>query len=72
MAKSDFTKCIHREEELNFLIPDTRQVFTQLRQVFIKAPILGYFNFKHHIRIETDAFGYTIYDVLSQITLETS
>ena len=39
-AKSDFTKPVHRVEEPSFLASETRQVFTQLRQVFIKAPIL--------------------------------
>ena len=37
--KSDFTKHMRRVEEPSFLTPDARQVFTQLRQEFIKAPI---------------------------------
>ena len=31
------------------LTPDTKQVFTQLRQVFTKAPILHHFDLEYHI-----------------------
>ena len=36
--------------------------------MFFKAPILGHFDPKRHIRIETDASGYAIGGVLSQLT----
>ena len=70
-AKSDFIKPMHRAEEPSFLTPDARQAFTQLRQAFTKAPILRHFDPKRHIRIETDASGCVIGDVLSQMTSET-
>ena len=42
----------------------------ELKQVFVKAPILHHFDPEHHIRIEIDVSGYSIYGVLSQLTLE--
>ena len=53
-----------------YLIPKARLAFTQLRKAFTKAPILRYFDPKCHIRIETDASGYAIGRVLSQLTLD--
>ena len=70
-AKSDFTKPVRRAEEPSFLTPDARRAFTQLRQAFTEAPILRHFDPERHIRIETDASGYAIGGVLSQMTSET-
>ena len=70
LAKSDFTKPVRRVEEPSFLTPDARQAFTQLRQAFTEAPILRHFDPERHIRIETDASGYAIGGVLSQMTSE--
>ena len=53
---------------LDFLTPKARLAFTKLRQVFVKAPILHHFDLKRHIQIETDASGYAIVGVLSQLT----
>lgn len=53
-----------------FLSSNARQTFTRLRQVFIEALILSYFNLERYIRIETDASSYTIGGVLSQLTLD--
>ena len=50
---------------LNFLTPRARLAFTELRQTFVKAPILHYFDLERHIQIETDISGYTIGRVLS-------
>ena len=50
-----------------YLTPKARGAFTQLRQAFIEAPILWYFDPECHIRIETDASGYAITRVLSQL-----
>ena len=69
-AKSDFTKPVHRAEEPSFLIPNTRRAFTQLRQVFTQALILRHFDPERYIRIKTDAFGYAIGGVLSQMNSE--
>ena len=51
-----------------FLTADARQAFTRLRQAFTEAPILSHFDPERHIRIETDASGYAIGGVLSQLT----
>ena len=55
-------------EEPTFLTPNAREAFNQLRQAFTEAPILRHFDLKCHIRIETDASGYAIREVLSQLT----
>ena len=52
----------------DFLTLGAKLTFTKLRQAFIKAPILYYFNPECHIRIETDASGYAISGDLSQLT----
>ena len=43
-----------------------------MRQAFLKAPILHHFDPERHIRIETDASGYAIGGVLSQLTSDNS
>ena len=45
-------------------------MFTELRQAFLKAPILHHFDPEHHIWIETDVSGYAIGGVLNQLTLD--
>ena len=61
----------NKEAGTGFLIPKARLTFTQLRQAFVKAPILYHFNPKYHIWIETDISGYTINGVLSQLAFKT-
>ena len=39
-----------------------------MRQAFVEAPILNHFDPKRHIQIEMDALGYTIGEILSQLT----
>ena len=51
-----------------FLTADAKQAFTRLRQAFTEAPILSHFDPERHIRIQTDASGYAIGGVLSQLT----
>ena len=51
--------------EPNFLTPDAKKVFNQLRLVFINALIFRHFDLESYIRIETDASGYAIGGVLS-------
>ena len=53
-----------------FLIPSTKKAFNYLRQVFIKAPILQYFDLEIHIWIETNALGYIIGKVLNQLSID--
>ena len=56
----------------NFLTPKARSAFNRLRLAFTKAPILRHFDPECHIRIETDASGYAIGGVLSQLASGTS
>ena len=65
LAKSDFTKLVRGAEKPSFLTLDARQAFPQLRQAFIKAPILWHFDPECHIRIKTDASGYVIGGIFS-------
>ena len=51
----------------DFLTLGAKLVFTKLSKAFLKALILHHFNTEHHIRIETDASGYAIGGVLSQL-----
>ena len=53
-----------------YLTTGAKQAFTQLRQAFTKALILQHFDLKCHIRIKTDASGYAIGGVLSQLILD--
>ena len=54
----------------NFFIFRARLVFTKIRQVFVKAPILYHFDPKHYIWVETDVSGYAIGVILSQLILD--
>ena len=64
----DFPKSRPKETGTGFFTPKARLAFTQLRQAFVEAPILHHFDPKSHIRIETDASGYAIGGVLSQLS----
>ena len=55
---------------MSYLTPKARLVFTKLRKAFIKAPIFRHFDLECYIWIETDALGYIISGVLSQLTLD--
>ena len=55
---------------LNFVISGAKIAFIELRQAFLKAPIFHEFNPEYYIRIETDASGYAIGGVLSQLILD--
>ena len=56
----------------SFLTPEARSAFNRLRLTFTKALILQHFNPEYHIRIETDASGYAINGMLSQLASGTS
>ena len=56
----------------SFLTPKARSAFNRLRLSFTKAPILWHFDPECHIWIETDASGYAIGGVLSQLASGTS
>ena len=61
-----------KKTESGFLTSGARKAFTKLRQAFIKAPIFHHFDPERHIRIETDASGYAIGGVFSQLTSDDS
>ena len=48
----------------------TKKIFHHLRHAFIQAPIFQHFDPEWHIQIETNASGYAIGGVLSQLTLD--
>ncbi len=53
-----------------FFTSRTRKVFIKLRQTFVEAPILNYFDPKYYIQMEKDISGYAISEILSQLTLD--
>ena len=53
---------------MGFLTSTAKKNFPKLRQAFIKAPILHHFDPEQYIRIETNASGYAIGGILSQLT----
>ena len=58
----------NREAETGFLTLEARLAFTQLKQAFVKAPILHHFDLESYIQIETDISGYAIGGILSQLS----
>ena len=67
-AKSKKMKSVYNSVEPKFLISKAKKAFNRLRQAFTKASILQHFDPECHIQIKTDASGYTIGGVLSQLT----
>ena len=53
-----------------FFIANARKTFIKLRSAFVEASILNHFNSERHIQIETDASGYAISRIFSQLTLD--
>ena len=51
--------------ESTFLTPGAKEAFKQLKQAFIKAPILQHFDPECYIQIKTNVSGYAIDRVLS-------
>ncbi len=51
----------------DFLTLGAKEAFLHLRKVFTEAPILRHFDLEHYIQIKTDALGYAIGGVLSQM-----
>ena len=66
--KSRIQTRIGAMEEPTFLTPSTKEAFNQLRQAFTEAPIFQHFDPECHIRIKTNAIGYTIGEDLNQLT----
>ena len=57
-------------DDSTFLTPEAKLAFSRLRQAFTEASILHHFDPERYIRIETDASGYAIGGILSQLTPE--
>ena len=53
-----------------YLTLKPRLAFTQLKKTFIKALILQHFDLEYYNQIKTDASGYAISRVLSQLVLD--
>ena len=69
-AKSGIQTYIGAMGEPTSLTPSNKESFNQLRKAFTKVSILQHFDPECHIRIETNASGYTIKRVLSQLTFK--
>ncbi len=70
LTKSKKPKLPKANSGTDFLTSGAKEAFIHLRKAFTEAPILRHFDPGYHIRIETDASGYTIGGVLSQMTLD--
>ena len=65
-TRADYPSSDHISHAVsNYLTPDAKKAFDQLRQAFTKTPILQHFDPKQYIRVETDASGYAIDRVMS-------
>lgn len=49
------------------LTEDTRQAFQNLKKAFLEAPLLAHFNPEWKTRLETDASGYAVSGITSQL-----
>ena len=74
MLKNEKSEILMRSSDIGatrepmFLTSDARKDFNHLKQAFIKTPILRHFDPECHIQIKTDASGYAIGEVLSQLS----
>ncbi len=70
---ADFEKAKANEASgIDFLTSEARVAFIRLWKPITEALILRHFDLECHIRIETDASGYSIWTILSQLTLDPS
>ncbi len=53
-------------QKKDFLTPEARRSFQELVATFTNSPVLVHFDTKRPIRLETDASGYTISEILLQ------
>ncbi len=67
--KSDLAKA---NSGTDFLTPKAKKAFIHLQNALTEAPSLRHFDLEYHIRIETDAMGYAIGKVLSQMASDHS
>ena len=60
-------KNLNLDQSGMFIAVNAKKAFTKLRQAFVEAPILNYFDLERHIQIEMNALGYTIGGIFSQL-----
>ena len=53
-----------------FFISGVKKAFIKLKQVFVEALLLNYFDPEHYIQIKIDVLGYAIGGILSQLILD--
>ena len=70
MLKTTVGTPLGATDNSSVLTSEAKLAFLRLRQAFIEVPILYHFDPEHHIRIETNASGYAIGGILSQLTPE--
>ncbi len=67
-AKSKKPNFAKANSGTDFLTSGAKKAFIHLQKAFTETPILRHFDLECRIRIETDALGYAIGGILSQIT----
>ena len=67
---SNTKKGVKAVKSSNYLVTNAKKAFNHLRHIFIQMFIFQHFDPEWHIRIETDASGYAISRVLSQLILD--
>ncbi len=69
MEKSEASRAKNLSSQSgSFFASKAKKAFTKLKQGFVETPILNYFDPERHIKIEIDVSGYTIGEILSQLT----
>ncbi len=63
--KTEASRAENLGQSGSFLTTDARRAFTKLKQAFVEAPIINYFDPECHICIEMDTSGYTIGGILN-------
>ena len=72
MSKSKNLSKFKKTVVSDFFTPRAKLTFIELRQAFLKTPILYHFDLECYIRIETDVSSYAIGEVFSQLTSDDS
>ncbi len=70
LAKSKKSNFVKTNSGIDFLTLGAKEAFKRLQNAFIETSILRHYDSECHIRIETDALGYAIGGMVSQMTLD--
>ncbi len=65
--KAEVSRAKNLGQSGTFFTSRARTTFIKLRQAFIEAPILNHFDSERYIQIKTDASGYAIGGIFSQL-----